>query len=183
WEAGVGDGAALVGRDGLDTFDQRAVLAEIIAGKARMPSARVTSREIGKIGHDAGQQAAPERRISDERDAEIARDLAGVDANLRIEQRIFALHPPDGVHRLRAADALWLGLAKPEMPDLALLDEFRHRADRVLDRHIRVDAVLEIDVDVIHAEALEARLAGLHHIFRPAIDAVLPTGVLGLAEF
>jgi hypothetical protein len=56
------------------------------------------------------------------------------------------------VHRVRAADRLRRGLGEPEVADLALLDELRHRADRLLDRTVSVDAVLVVEVDVVDAE-------------------------------
>src|SRR5437764_6831961 len=83
---------------------------------------------------------------------------------------------------LGAADALGVRLAKPEMAHLALLDETAHRADRVLDRHVGIDAVLVIEVDRIDAEALQAGLAGLLHISGAAVDAIGAAGLSGLAE-
>jgi hypothetical protein len=74
---------------------------------------------------------------------------------------------------MSAADAL-----KPqaEKSHLALLDKARHRADGLLDRHGRVDPVLVIEIDDLDAEPLQARLADLRDIGRPAVDAVAPPG-------
>ena len=49
-------------------------------------------------------------------------------------------------------------------------DQLGHRADRLLDRRLRVDAVLVVEIDVLHPEALQRALAGLAHIRRAAID-------------
>ncbi len=65
------------------------------------------------------------------------------------------------MHLVRRLDALGLGLAQPDKAHLALLDEPRHPADRFLDRHRRIDAVLVIEVDMIGIEPLQARFAGL----------------------
>src|SRR5262249_29425890 len=98
-------------------------------------------------------------------------------------QRKLALHRGDRMHRMGPPDAFRPRLAQPEKAYLALLDEPRHRADRVLDRHRRIDAMLVIEVDYIDAEPLEARLAGLRDIGGGAVDAVGAARLAGLAEF
>ena len=87
-------------------------------------------------------------------------------ALLAVEQRILVLHRRDRMHLVRAADGLRIGFRQAERAHLALLDQALHRADRVLDRRVRVDAVLVVEVDDVDAQALEARLAGLHHVVR-----------------
>src|SRR5690242_18985878 len=80
-------------------------------------------------------------------------------------------------------DALRPGLAQPEMPDLSLFDQPGHRADRILDRHRRIDPVLVIEIDDVDPEPLQAGLAGLGHIAGAAVDAVGAARPAGLAEF
>src|ERR1700733_74574 len=70
---------------------------------------------------------------------------------------------------VRAADGLRARFADAQRAHFALLHELRHGADRILDRHIRIDAVLVIKIDYIDAEALEAFLARLDHEIRPAV--------------
>ena len=83
-----------------------------------------------------------------------------------------------------AADGARAGLAEAEVADLALLHEAGHGADRVFDRHVRIDAVDIIEVDHIDPHALEARLAGDRHIVGPAVDAAaLAAGPADVAEF
>ena len=60
---------------------------------------------------------------------------------------------------------------RPEVADLALLDELGHRPDGVLDRGAGVDAVLVVEVDVVGAEALQGGLAGRAHVVGAAVDA------------
>src|SRR5947207_1428457 len=83
---------------------------------------------------------------------------------------------------MSSPDALRPGLAQPEMPDLALFDEPRHCADRILDRHCRIDPVLGIEIDDIDAKALQARIARLGNIAGAAVDAVGAARATGLAE-
>ena len=73
-------------------------------------------------------------------------------------QRVLGLHGRDRMDGMGAPDRLGRRLAEPEMADLALLDELRHRSDRLLDGHVRVDAVLVVQVDVIGAEPLQRAL-------------------------
>src|SRR5262249_36033309 len=100
-----------------------------------------------------------------------------------IEQREFALYRGDRMDGVGPADTLRPRFAKAEEAHLALFDETRHRANRVLDRHRGIDAVLVIEVDDIDAEPLEARLAGLNDIFGAAVDAIGAARPPGLAEF
>src|ERR1051325_11273249 len=182
-ETELRDGAALIGGDRLDAFDERAVLLKIVAFKPRMPRAGVALRQVAEIRDDAGEEAAAQWRVSDKRDAEIAGRFARFLSFVAVEQRVFALHRGDRMHGMRAADALGARLAETEMAHLALLDEAAHRADRLLDRHIRIDAMLVIKVDRVDAEPLQASPAGLLHIGGAAIDAIGAAGLAGLAEF
>ena len=57
------------------------------------------------------------------------------------------------------------------MADVASLHEVGNRADRVLDRHVRVEARGTIDVDVVDAEPLQrVGCEGLHR-GRPGVEA------------
>src|SRR5262245_38418714 len=68
------------------------------------------------------------------------------------------------------------------MAHLALLDEALHRADGVLDRHARIDAVLEVEVDRVDLEPGEALVAGFDHVLRPAVRGRLAVGRTHVAE-
>ena len=59
----------------------------------------------------------------------------------------------------RGSSARRLGQA--EVLDLALLDQVLHRAGHVLDRHVRVDAVLIEQVDRVDLQPLRASLGDL----------------------
>ena len=67
---------------------------------------------------------------------------------------------------MRAPNRVRRGLGEPEVPHLALLDELGHRADGVLDRRLGIDPVLVVEVDRVHAEALQRRLAGRADVVR-----------------
>ena len=57
------------------------------------------------------------------------------------------------------------------MAHLSRSDQLGHRPDGVLDRHLRVDPVLVVEVDAVGAEPAQAGLAALLDVLRPAVDA------------
>jgi hypothetical protein len=59
------------------------------------------------------------------------------------------------VNRVAAPDRLGRRLAESDVTDLAFLDQLGHCADGLLDRHVRVDAVLVVEVDVVGSEPPE----------------------------
>ncbi|CAN5572169.1 hypothetical protein BH20ACT19_BH20ACT19_07730 [soil metagenome] len=71
---------------------------------------------------------------------------------------------------MRAADGLGGRLGEPKVADLARLHELGHRPDGVLDRRVLVDPVLVVEVDVVHAEALERGVARAAHVLGLAVD-------------
>src|SRR6516164_2499367 len=86
------------------------------------------------------------------------------------------------MHRMRPAAGFRTRFAYTERAHLALLQEPRHGADRVFDRHRRIDAVLVIKIDHVDAEALEARLAGGKNKFRTTIGK-FAAAAAEIAEF
>ena len=63
------------------------------------------------------------------------------------------------------------GLGQAEVPDLARLDEFLDGAGDVLDRHVRVDPVLVVQVDACRPEPLQRRVGGLPDVLGAAGQA------------
>jgi len=72
---------------------------------------------------------------------------------------------------VRAADCLGRGLRQAQVADLAVAYQLAHRSDRLLDRDLRIDAVLVVEVDVVDAEPLERGVAGIADVLGTAIDA------------
>ena len=72
---------------------------------------------------------------------------------------------------MRSANRFRSRLGETEIAHLPLLDELGHRADRLLDRRVRVDAVLVVDVDVVGAEPLQRSVAGGEDVLAVAADA------------
>ena len=57
------------------------------------------------------------------------------------------------------------------MQDLPFLDQLLDRAGDILDRHVRIDAVLVEQVDAIGLQALERCLDDLLDVLGPAVEA------------
>ena len=70
-----------------------------------------------------------------------------------------------------AADGADPGLRKAEMLDLALGDQFLHRTGDILDRDVRIDAVLIKEIDPVGLEALERRIRHRPDAFGAAVGA------------
>ncbi|MNV63163.1 hypothetical protein D3C71_1557430 [compost metagenome] len=64
-------------------------------------------------------------------------------------------------------------LAQPQRTDLALLNQARHRAVGVFDRHVRIHPVQVEHINHVGAQAAQARVAGSLHPFGPGIQAAL----------
>src|SRR4051812_29458645 len=75
------------------------------------------------------------------------------------------------MHRMGAADGRRRRLAEAEEARLPLLDQLRHRADRLLDRNLGVDPVLVTKIDRLDLEPPEARFAGRAYIVRSPAHA------------
>src|SRR5262249_55544931 len=107
-------------------------------------------------------------------------DLLG---RVPVEQGVLALHGAQRVDGVRPPDGGRRGFREAQGAHLPLLHQPRHRADRLLDRHLGIDPVLEVEVDDVDAEAAEAGVAGLLHVGGPAVHEIaLAVGAPHLAE-
>src|SRR5262249_22329821 len=78
----------------------------------------------------------------------------------------------------RPSDRFRRGFRERDVAGLAFLHELRHRADRILDRHIAVDPRHAQDVEVVGAKPGQALLAGLAQIdLRAAAPVDVVTGL------
>src|SRR5262249_26018491 len=106
-------------------------------------------------GETAGEESAPERGVRDEPDAELAAGWENLRLGVTGPQRVLGLHGGDRMDGVRAANRLGRRLTEADVTDLALVDQLRQRADRLLDRHVGIDAVLVVEVDILRAEPRE----------------------------
>ena len=166
----------LRGRDALllgdlrDLGGQLQVGVQVLAGEARAAAAEVLLVELVGRLEAAREEAAPERRVGDEADPELAAGGQHPGLGVAGPQRVLGLHGGDGVDGVRAADGLRRRLAEPEVEHLARLHELGHRADGLLDRHVGIDAVLVVEVDVVGAEPLQRAVDRAAHVLGRAVE-------------
>jgi len=86
----------------------------------------------------------------------------------------------DRLHRVCAADRLRSRFGQAEVLDLALLNQVLHRARDVLDGHIRIDAVLVMQIDRVDLEPLERALDRLLDVLGRAVQGA-PMGNLAMS--
>src|SRR6266542_747942 len=105
-----------------------------------------------------GQEPLPERAEGNEADPELLERRQDLLLRLAPPERVLALQRGHRLDSMRPADRLDASLRESEVPDLPLRDQLLHRAGDVLDRHVRVDAVLVEQVDRVGAEPLQRSL-------------------------
>src|SRR5438094_2855731 len=105
--------ALLLRRHLLEALHDLYVLVEMLALEARMRETPVAVGQVRLALHRAGEHAAPERRIRDERDAELARPLQPLLAFDAIEQRILVLPARDRMDFVRPADGFRARFREP----------------------------------------------------------------------
>ena len=72
------------------------------------------------------------------------------------------------------ADGRSARLRKAEVQNLALSDQLFDRAGDVLDRDVRIDAMLVEKIDTVGAEALERAIDDCLDVLRPAVQTTVP---------
>ncbi len=118
----------------------------------------------------AGQEPAPERRVGDEADPELAAGGENLRLGVAGPERVLGLDRGDRVHVVSPADRLRRGLAEPDVEHLAVGDQLRHRADRLLDRDVGIDAVLVVEINMVGAEAPQRALDRAEDVLGRAVD-------------
>ena len=95
-------------------------MLQVLAGEARPVAAEVALVELVGRGEAPREEAAAERRVGDERDAQLFERRQDLRLDVARPQRVLGLHRRDRVHRVRAADRLRARLREAEVADLAL---------------------------------------------------------------
>ncbi len=86
-----------------------------------------------------------------------------------LPQRPLHLHSLDRVHRAGPPELLGGHVREPDVRDQALGHDVDHRADRVLDRHLRVWEVRIPEIDALDPESGQAGERVLPHVTRLGI--------------
>ena len=122
-------------------------------------------------GPVSADQPARQHAIGGDADAEFAAGRQDVALDAARDQRILDLQIGDRVHRMGAPDGFGADFRKADMPDPAGLDHVGHGADRILDRHIRIEPRRAVDIDVVDAEPLQRIGDEILHRRRTAVIA------------
>ena len=143
----------------------------------------VVAGERGVLVDRAREEALAQRAVGDEADPEFLERRQHLLLGASPPQGILALDGRDRLHRVGATDRLRRRFGEAEVLDLAFLDQVLHRPRHLFDRHVRVDAVLVVEVDGLDPEPLERALGHLLDVLGPAVQApLLPVGTELVAE-
>ena len=125
-------------------------------------------------------ETARQHAVSGDADAKLAAGRKNVVLDAARDQRIFDLQVGDRMHGVGAANGVGTDFRKTDMLDIAGLHHLGDGADRVLDRHRRIEPRRAVDVDMIDAESLQRVGEEIFHRYGAAIDAGEAAG--GVAE-
>ena len=117
--------AAFVARNGLDPFEQPEILVEILALKPRRLPAVVVLRQVRVRLEAPRQEAASERAIGDEADAELAAGGEELLLGLAAPQGIFGLQGCNRMHGAGATQRRRRSLGEPDIANLSGADRIR----------------------------------------------------------
>ena len=141
----------------LDVADEVEVLLEVLALEARLAAAEVVLGEILELREPPGEEAAAERASTATKPMPSSRQVGRISSSTsRIQSEYSVCSAAIGWTACARRIVAGAASRQPEVSDLAVLHELRHRADGLLDRDLGVDAVLVVEVDVVDAEALAA---------------------------
>jgi len=158
-------------------LDDRLVRVPVLRREAGDGGADVTCRERGRGVDGAGQEPLAQRAERDEPDAEFGEGGQDLGLGVAGPQRVLGLHRGHRVHGVGAADGAGAGLGEAEVAHLARGDQPRDRPRDVLDRDLRVHAVLVVQVDRLDAEAAQRPLRGGDDVLGPAAQAHVPAAL------
>ena len=143
------------------------------AGLGREPGqahAIVVAAERGGLVDFAGEEAPAKRTKGYEADPEVLAGRQDVGFGRTPPEGIFALDGRHRLDRMGAADRLRARLGQAEMLDLAGGDQVPDRARDVLDRHVRVDPMLIVEIDDLNPQPLQRAFNGLPDVFRATVE-------------
>ena len=108
-----------------------------------------------------------------EADAELGTRRQHLRLRVARPQRVLALNSGDRADGMRASDRARARLRQPEVAHLAGRDKLTDSASHLLDRDVRVDAVLIEEVDDIRAQPLQRRVRDLPDPLGPRVQAMV----------
>ena len=155
-------------------IDERLTRDPCVVSKPRDRPAKIVCSEARRRIDGSGQEPFAERAERDQPDAEFLQYRQDLSLRLPGPQRVLALQRGHRKHAMGSPDRRNARFGQPEMPNLAFADEVLDRARHILHRHLWVDAMLVVQVDVLGTESPQAPLEGLTNLRRATVH---PTAV------
>src|SRR6516165_7537997 len=140
------------GGDLFHSIHEFQVLLEVLALEPWSMTTPVVRGEILEAAQLAGEEAAAERAVRDEADAQFPDSWEQLVLRVATPQRILGLKCGYRVYRVRPADGRRRRLAQTQVTHLPLPYKLRHRADGLFNGDLWIDAVLVVEVDVIDSQ-------------------------------
>src|SRR6267142_5999943 len=156
----------------LDCCSQLAVFLKRLLSETGIRPSPIAWVEIFEFLDCTRQESAPKRTVRDESDVEFAASRQhAVDRHFARPKRILTLQRYDRVDFLSAPQRLRAGFRQSDRSDLARRNEFGQRANGFLDRNVRINAMLIIEIDRFDAQPTKARVARTADILGRTIHA------------
>src|SRR3712207_1587144 len=137
-----------------DPIDQLQVLLEVLALKARRGAPEVTLRQVLDPLDSPGQEAAPQRTVSNKAYTQLAHRRQDLILHVAAPQRVLRLQCGYGVYLVRPPYRLGCCLRDTQITDFPCLDKLVHRPPCLLYGSVRVHPVLVVEVYVLHPQAI-----------------------------
>lgn len=121
------------------------------------------------LSKKAGQKALAQRAERHKAGVQLFRERQQVFFGIPPEHGILALDSGQGHSGVRAADCVHARLRKIPMPALALPHQFRDGSGQILNGHVRINAMLVVKINDIHAQAFERSFHGRADLLGSAV--------------
>ena len=164
-------GDAFFGGQRLYLLHQSQVFAEVLTLKTRVGASEVVCGKVIRAFQGTGQKASPQRAVWHEGNAQaLTGGQTAVFFLVTAPQRVLTLQCADGVHLVCPFKGGRRSFAQAQITHLACLDQIRHRTHGLFYRHVRVHAVLVVQVEGVDPKTFQAAFDRRLNIVGPPAD-------------
>src|SRR5204863_408002 len=164
---------------GLQQIHERLIGLAILRREAWNAGSEVRAVECRGLVDLAGEEAFPKRTERDEADAEFLKRWQDLALRLAIPERVLALHRRHRLDGVRPPDRARGGFGQAEVLHLPLVDQVLDGSGDILDRDIRIDSMLVVQVDRLDLQPRERALNHAPDVFGPAVETTPPRLAFG----
>src|SRR6267154_1078622 len=141
-------------RELLQAVRNGTICGELLSLKTRIASPPVVLREIMDAAKPSTEKSTTQRTVRHQRDTQFTQYWQQAIFGLAAEQRVLALDRCNWMNPVSTAYCLRRSFRQSEVAHLSCVHQLRHRADRLFDRHPRIDAMQIVEIDVLHSQPL-----------------------------